>query len=106
MSYKWPNKDPQETLDYTIDWSRLMPSGDTLVSANWFIDDASKVKTAVTGGSTVNSLTVSALSASGAKTTILLSAGLANVEYKITCQVTFSGGNVVERSVRLSVKDI
>jgi len=106
MSYRWPNKDPNETLDYTIDWSRLLPSGGTVTAASWFIDDADGVKTAVTAASTVNGLTVTTTTATATKTTIVLSAGTQNVDYKISCQATFSNGNIVERSVRLSAKEI
>lgn len=43
MSYKWPDKDPQEQLDYSIDWSRFLgttSSGSAigLSSAEWFVD--------------------------------------------------------------------
>ena len=24
MAFKWPNKDPDEQLDYSIDWSRYL----------------------------------------------------------------------------------
>ena len=50
MSFKWPNKDPDETLDYSMDWSRFLgydhstSSGTVIVSNLWFIDDASGVK--------------------------------------------------------------
>ena len=27
MSFKWPIKDPDETLDYSVDWSRFLGSG-------------------------------------------------------------------------------
>ena len=65
MSFKWPNKDPDETLDYSMDWSRFLgydhvnSSGTTINSNKWFIDDAEGVKTELASGSdtTVNSLT-------------------------------------------------
>jgi hypothetical protein len=43
MSYKWPDKDPQEQLDYSIDWSRFLgttSSGSAigLSSAEWFVN--------------------------------------------------------------------
>ena len=24
MSFRWPSKDPDETLDYSVDWSRFL----------------------------------------------------------------------------------
>ena len=65
MSFKWPNKDPDETLDYSMDWSRFLgydhstSSGATIVSNLWFIDDASGIKTQIstTENTTVNGIT-------------------------------------------------
>ena len=105
MSYRWPNKDPDEMLDNTIDWSRLVPSDQTITMVTWYIDDETGVKTTVVPTSTVNFLYVESVSLSGAKTTIILSAGTSGVDYKITCNVLLSGGLSFERSVRMSVKD-
>lgn len=33
MSFKFPDKDPDEKLDYTVDWSRYLSDGDTIDSA-------------------------------------------------------------------------
>jgi hypothetical protein len=30
-------QDPAETLDYTLDWSSWIPSGDSILSSNWAI---------------------------------------------------------------------
>jgi hypothetical protein len=105
MSYRWPNKDPQDTLDYTIDWSRFLPSGVTLSAAQWYVEGADKVKQSISAGATVAGITLVAVSASTTTTTIVLMNGTNNVDYKFTCHATFSNGNIVERSVRLSVKE-
>ena len=42
MSYKWPEKDPDETADFSVDWSRFIPET-TLSAASWFIKNASGV---------------------------------------------------------------
>ena len=65
MSFKWPNKDPDETLDYSMDWSRFLgydhatSLGATIVANLWFIDNASGVKTQIstTENTTVNGIT-------------------------------------------------
>jgi len=31
MAYKWPDKDPDEVVDYSVDWSRFL--GDDTISA-------------------------------------------------------------------------
>ena len=39
MSMKWPNKDPDEVLDYSIDWSRFLGTA-TIADYTWFVDVA------------------------------------------------------------------
>ena len=43
MSYKWPDKDKDEVLDYSIDWSRFL-GDDTISGVTWFIDDSDGTK--------------------------------------------------------------
>ena len=111
MSYKWPNKDPDEILDYSIDWSRFLGS-DTIATnprVAWFIDDASGVKTAATYNSDV---TINGLKSVGSNqtqtntvATIRLALGTVNTSYNITCQMTSSSGLVSERTVTLRIKE-
>ena len=44
MSYKWPDKDKDEILDYSIDWSRFL-GDDTISGVSWFVDDNQGTKT-------------------------------------------------------------
>lgn len=105
MSLKWPNKDPDETLDYSIDWSRFL--GDATISSyTWFVDDADGVKTQLTaGGSLVNNIQLISATNTDTVTTAYIGSGTNNVMYKFTCQITDSNGLVVERSVRLRVRN-
>ena len=49
MAFRWPNKDPDETLDYSVDWSRFL--GDkTISSVAWFLRDANGVMQEITAG--------------------------------------------------------
>ena len=117
MSFKWPNKDPDETLDYSMDWSRYLgydhvsSSGTVIVSNSWFIDDASGVKTLIstTQNTTVDGLTViyGGLLRDSTNTvcTIRFSAGTVNKTYKVTSQITDSTGLVSERVVKLRIKE-
>jgi hypothetical protein len=104
MSFRWPNKDPDEILDYSVDWSRWLGAA-TLSSVVWYVDDASGVKTALTAGNTVNGIQNVSQTISGDIATINLGLGTNNTEYKFTCHITDSTGNVVERVVRLRVKE-
>ena len=36
MSFRWPSKDPDETLDYSVDWSRFLASA-TIASVTWAV---------------------------------------------------------------------
>lgn len=100
MSYKWPNKDPQDTLDYTFDWSRLLGTT-TITNVVWEING-----TVISGpGQTVDSLTSVNTTSSPTSTTILLSGGTVNVTYNISCRITSSSGLVIERSARVSIKE-
>lgn len=112
MSFKWPNKDPDESLDYSIDWSRFL--GDDTISTNprisWFIDDADGVKTSVPFGQDV---TVDGLLSKGALqtqtatvATLRLEAGTVNKTYKVTCRMTSTpSGLVSERTVKIRIKE-
>lgn len=105
MSYRWPNKDPNEILDYTLDWAKLIPSGVTINTVDWFINDEEGVRTQVYPASSVYGLVVVETILTGVKTTIVFTSGTNNYDYKVFCSVTLSNGNVLERSVRLSIKD-
>ena len=104
MSFRWPSKDKDEVLDYSVDWSRWL-AGATISSATWYVDDAVGVKTAIGAGQVVNGLQNVAQTISGGVTTINLGLGTNNVEYKITCAITDNTGNIVERVIRLKIKE-
>lgn len=39
MAFKFPDKDPDEKLDYTVDWSRYLQRDDlTIASVTWYIE--------------------------------------------------------------------
>jgi hypothetical protein len=104
MSFKWPSKDKDETLDYSIDWSRFL-NGATISSITWYVDNSSGVATVITAGSTVNGIQNVAQTISGGVATINLGLGTNNYEYKFTCQMADSTGSVAERVVRLKIKE-
>jgi hypothetical protein len=104
MSFRWPNKDPDEILDFSVDWSRWLGTA-TISSVVWYVDNSSGVKTALTAGNTVNGIQNVSQTISGDIATINLGLGTNNTEYKFTCSITDSVGNVVERVIRLRVKE-
>lgn len=104
MSLKWPNKDPDEVLDYSVDWSRWL-NGATLTGVTWYVDNDSDVKTEITNGATVNGIQRVSATTSGGTTTIYLGLGTANKEYKFYCKITDSTGSTAERVIKLRVKE-
>ena len=104
MSFRWPNKDPDETLDYSVDWSRWL-NGATISSVVWYVDNSTGVKTALPASSTVNGLQNVAQTISNGVATINLGLGTNNTEYKIYCRMSDNSGNIAERVVRLRIKE-
>ena len=88
MALKWPDKDPDERLDYTVDWSRYL---DTLTIADkqWtYIQTDGTESSALGASSTVNGMTVQSISHTDTTVSIVLSGGTANTETKFVCQIT------------------
>jgi hypothetical protein len=104
MALKWPNKDPDEQLDYSIDWSRSLGTS-TISSVVWKIDNAEGTKQTWTPTTVVNSLQYVSASNTDTVATIQLGLGTANTNYNIYCQVTTSSGVTTERKINLKVRE-
>ena len=101
---RWPSKDPDETLDYSLDWSRFLGTR-TISSVAWYFYTADGVKTLVTSGQSVDGLRSGSQSNTSTIATIVLSQGDLNKEYRITCAITFGGGLIAERTTSLQIKE-
>lgn len=105
MSLKWPAKDPDTSLDYSIDWSRFLGS-DTITSVEWFIYDSDGTKTAVSANDTVNSLTFVGQSKTSTISLAVFSGGTNNTIYDISCRITFGADSYTsERKVKLPIRE-
>lgn len=104
MSFRWTNKDKDEVLDYSVDWSRWLGAA-TISTVSWFVDNESGVKTAFTNGTVVNGLQNVTATNTSTIATINLGLGTNNVEYKIYCRITDSTGSIAERTVKLRIKE-
>ena len=104
MALKWPNKDPDEQLDFSVDWSRYLDT-DTISSVVWKIDDADGVKQTWAGTTVINGLQHVSSSNSNTVATIQLGLGTANKNYNIYCQITTSAGVTTERKISLKVRE-
>lgn len=92
------DKDPQSTLDYTIDWSKWINSGDTLVTSTWAIET-------IAGDATPLASTTTTLDSSNHLAHIWLTAGTSTNSYRVTNTVVTVNGLTEERYFRIFVKD-
>lgn len=89
MALKWPDKDPDEVLDYLVDWSARLSVGDAIASSTWIVP-AGIVKDSDSFNDTT--------------TTIWLSGGTVGTTYDITNRITTDGARVMDQTMRLKLK--
>lgn len=87
MALNVPDKDPDEVLDYRIDWSGRL-DGDTISASTWV------VPIGITQDSASNTTT---------SATIWLSGGTSGEQYTLTNRVTTNGGRTLEQKITLRV---
>jgi len=114
MAYQWPFKDPDETLDYSIDWSRYLDTA-TLSTVVWSVKTpvystdttlaAGEDLTTATSGATTDSIQNVSQTNTDTVATINIAGGEANREYTFTCTVTDSTATVSQRVVKLKIKE-
>lgn len=84
------DKDPRARLDYTINWTDWLKSGESIASSVW---------SAATG------VTIASTLVSGSKSTVWVSGGDAGSSYTIRNFIITSTNNEEARSFRLKVDD-
>jgi hypothetical protein len=82
--------DPDAVLDYGLDWSKWLTSGDDLDSATWTIPDG---------------LTEDTSAIVGKVATVWIRGGTAGESYLLTCHVVTTGGREDDRSIQLVCRD-
>lgn len=91
MSFpSWPEKDPDDVLDYSINWAPRLEL-DTIETSIWIVPDDLEEDS-------------SQISADNRTTTIWLSGGIAGTTYQVTNRVTTNGGRTMDQTVKLKVK--
>lgn len=96
---KWPDKDPDEVLDYAIDWSERIATDDEITSSTWTILPV-----------TASPLTKASDTFDETSTTIWLSGGLlavapaAATKYTLTNRVVTDDGRTMDQSVTLRIR--
>ena len=111
MSLRWPDKDPDEQLDYTVDWSRYLDTL-TIASVAWrFIQTDGTESSNLSASDTINGMTVNRIANTDTTATIVLSGGTANVDNKLICEITTStsakttAAIVTKRVINLRVRE-
>jgi hypothetical protein len=90
MSFQsWPDKDPDEVLDYEIDWTSRLGS-DTIATSTW------TVPTGLTSASNSSTTTTA---------TIWLSGGTTGTTYRVLNEITTAGGRTMDQTVTLKIAD-
>lgn len=84
-------KDPDENLDYSIDWSRLLGTGETITAALWTL------QTGIAGGGD---------QVAGSVTQKFISGGTAGTTYMVSCRITTSMDRIFDRSFRIICRNI
>ncbi len=84
----WQVKDPNDILDYAMNWAGALPPGDSLLGAVWLVPAG---------------LTLGATSVQGTKTIAWFSGGTAGQVYPVTCRVTTTLGRQFDHTVELEV---
>lgn len=88
---KWPDKDPDELLDYEVDWSARL-AGDTIATSAWIVPDGI-VKDPGLGDSKTDT-----------SSTIWLSGGALGESYTLTNRINTGGGRIMDQSVILKIR--
>jgi hypothetical protein len=86
MAVYWPDKDPDDVVDYGLDWSAL--GTDTISTSTWIVPT----------GITRNSDSKTDLG-----TTIWLQGGTIGQTYELTNRIVTAGGRTLDATVELTV---
>lgn len=88
---KWPDKDPNDILDYEINWASRLAEEDTITMSIWTISGSG--------------LTKQSDSFEDTNTTIWLVGGTLGIKYTMTNRVTTTDGRTMDQSVTLKIKE-
>lgn len=84
-------KDPDDVLDYSVDWTRWL-DGDTVATSTWL-------------ASVPAGLTPSNDDEADGVTVVFLAGGTDGVDYKVANRITTAGGRTVEVTIQIRVRD-
>jgi len=103
MAYKWPDLDPDEVQDYSVDWSRFLGT-DTITTVVWQING----QTVTSYGSfnnDGNELTLIQPTNTDTVATARFNSGVVGTKYKVTCRITTAASKTYERKINLTIRE-
>lgn len=101
MSLSWPPKDPNEVLDYDIDWSSRLLSADEIAAGTTTPADTIATSTFTLPG---GSLVANSSLYTSTRTKVWLSGGDEGASYDVLNRITTAGGRTMDQTVKLKVK--
>lgn len=90
MARTWPAKDPNDILDYRIDWSRRLDNGDTISTAVFSLETAA-------------GLAIQSQSKTDTTATVWLTGGTAGETAEILCRIVTAEARQMDQSVPLAI---
>lgn len=84
-------KDPNDVIDYRVDWSKWLRDGDTILVSEWIVPDGIEMDSETNTNTT---------------TTIWLSGGSAGATYQLTNRITTAQGRQRDRTITIRVKEL
>ena len=88
MALAWPAKDPDEVLDYQLDWSKRLLD-DTIQSSEWILPEGLEKGSDFHDAST---------------TTVWLRGGTLDQTHIVLNRIVTNGGRTMDQSVKLKIK--
>jgi hypothetical protein len=87
----FPPKDPDDVLDYVVDWSSWLPEGDTIISSTWLLEAGAEIEQEDDSNTTDSA-------------TIWVSGGVNGKMYALTNRIATAQGRQKDRTVYLQVQ--
>lgn len=91
MSIAWDDKDPDDVLDYQINWVGSLPRNDTISTSTFTIP------------TTDGALTIDSDTNDDYRTTVWLSGGTEGYTYSVQNRIVTVGGRTLDQTVSLTV---
>lgn len=101
MALKWQDKDPDDQVDYSIDWTAQLGTN-TISSISWKIYTNGAWAT-WSQAEIVDGLQYVSSTNTDTVATLYLGSGTAFTTYSIICRMTASDATVIEQEVRIRV---